>query len=290
MIERSVNKLSGIFGKIKEKKEEWDKNREEGKVSQIQTQMNKAFEDFKKNLEKKLGKIGLSLAYAGLSGANAKARQGGALIARFNDAEGNPTTLVESQHVYEGTPHGAIVEMRKVYQSATIWSTIINASTPFSMLFKEIDKGFMKDSAKVFLPLTSLPFNEKELLDSPLLQTPVASALNSDKNLCNDIANLALGCQVNLTYKAWITISCPDIAGKCVIVPAGDETLVSLRTYGPNWEPKTMMQTLATIRKHISANQHTEKVMGKIPAPWINMIYALCKAKSPESTELSSPT
>jgi len=285
-----VNKLSGIFGKIKEKKEEWDKSREEGKVSQIQMLMNKAFEDFKKNLEKKLGKMGLSLAYAGLSGANAKARQGGTLIARFNDTEGNPITLAEVQHVYEGTPHGAMVEMRRVYPSAAIWSTIINASTPFSMLFKEVGKGFMKGSAKMFLPLTSLPFNEKELLNSSLLQTPVASALNSDKDLCNEIANLALGCQVNLTYKAWITISCPDIAGKCAIVPAGDETLVSLRTYSPNWEPKTMMQTLAVIRKHISANQHAEKVMGKIPAPWVNTMYALCKAKSPENTEPSNPT
>jgi hypothetical protein len=127
--------------------------------------------------------MGLSLAYAGLSGANARLRQGGTLIARFNDAEGNPTTLVQAQHVFEGTPHGAVVEMRKIYQSATICSTIVNASTPFSLLFKEIGKGFLKGSARMFLPLTSLPFNEKELMNSPLLQTPVVAALNSDKNL-----------------------------------------------------------------------------------------------------------
>ena len=281
--------MSGIFGKIKEKKGEWDKKREEGKVVHIQKEIDKAFEDFKKNLDKKLGKMGLSLAYAGLSGANAKARQGGTLIARFNDAEGNSTTLVEAQHVFEGTPHGAIAEMRKVYRSAAIWSTIVNASTPFSMLFKEVDKGFMKGSAKVFLPLTSLPFNEKEQLNSPLLETPVVAALNSDKNLCDDITNLALGCQVNLTHKAWLNISCPDIVGQCAIVPAGDETVVSLRAYGTYWEPKMMVQTLARIRRHISANRHTEKVTGKIPAPWINTMYALCKSKSLEQTDAFGP-
>jgi len=284
-----VNELSGIFGKIKEKKEDWDKKRQEEKVVQIQKQLDKAFEDFKKNLDKKLGKMGLSLAYAGLSGANAALRQGGTLIARFNDAEGNPITLVQAQHVFEGTPHGAVAEMRKVYQSSAIWSTIVNASTPFSMLFKEIGKGFLKGSAKMFLPLTSLPFNEKELMNSPLLQTPVVAALNSDKNLCEDITNLSLGCQINLTHKSWLNISCPDIAGQCAIVPAGDETIVSLRAYGTYWDHKTMMQTLTTIRKHISANHHTEKVMGTIPAPWINTMYALCKAKSPEQTESPGP-
>lgn len=281
--------MSGIFGKIKEKKEEWDKKREEGKVVQIQKEMDKAFEDFKKNLDKQLGKMGLSLGYAGLSGADARARQGGTLIARFNDAEGSPITLVEAQHVFEGTPHGVAVEIRKVYRSVAIMSTIVNASTPFSMLFKEVDKGFMKGSAKVFLPLTSLPFNEKELLNSSLLQMPVVAALNSDKDLCNEITNLPLGCQVDLTYKAWLTISCPDIAGQCAIVPAGDETIVSLRAYGTYWEPKMMVQTLAAIRKHISSYQHTEKVMGKIPAPWINTMYALCKSKSPEQAQSSGP-
>jgi hypothetical protein len=284
-----VDKLSGIFGKLREKKGEWDKKREEGKVEQIQKQMDKALEDFKKDLGKQLGKMGLSLAYAGLSGADAQARKGGALIARFNDIEGYTTTLVQAQHVYEGTPHGAMAEMRKVYWSAAIWSTIVNGSTPFSLLFKEVGKGFMKGSAKVFIPFISLPFNEKDLLNSPLLQTPVVAALNSDKDICDNIANLGLGCQVNLTYKAWLTVSCPDMAGKCVIVPAGDETVVSLRTYGTYGEPKLMFQTLAKIRKHISAHQHTEMVNGKIPAPWINTMYALCKAKSTEGTEASGP-
>jgi hypothetical protein len=182
-----------------------------------------------------------------------------------------------------------MAEMRKVYPTAAIWSTIVKASTPFSMLFKEVDKGFLKGSAKLFLPLISLPVNEKELSSSPLLQTPVVEALNSDKSMCENIANLSLGCQVNLTYKSWVNISSTDIAGKCAIVPAGDETLVSLRTFGDYGEPKLMLQTLANIRKHISSHQHTEKAMGKIPAVWVNTMYALCKAESLDSIGAPGP-
>jgi hypothetical protein len=280
--------MSGIFGKIKEKKGEWDKKREEQKVDQIQKMIDKGFEDFKKNLGKQLGKMGLSLAYSGLSGADARARIGGTLIARFNDKEGYPITLVQNQMIYEGSPHGAVVDIRKVYWPFAIWSTIVQGSMPFTLLFKEIDRGFMKGSAKVFLPFISLPFNEKELVNSPLLQTPVVAALNSDRNVCDNISYLSLGCQVNLTHKSWLNVGCSDIAGSCVVVPSGEETVVFLRNYGTYGEPKAILETMAGIRKNILAHPHTEKVTGSIPVPWINSIYALSKAKTPELAGTSS--
>jgi hypothetical protein len=281
--------MSGIFGKLKEKKSDWDKKREEQKVNQIQKMINKGFEDFKKDLGKQLRKLGLSLAYTGLSGADAIARNGGTLIARFNDKEGYPITLVQSQTVYEGSPHGAMAEMRKVYWPSAIWSTIVQGSTPFTLLFREVGRGFMKGSANVFLPFTSLPFNEKELLNSPLLQTAVIAALNLDKNICDSVAKLSLKCSVSLTHKSWLNIECSDIAGKCVIVPAGDETAVFLRNYGTYGEPKLMLETMARIRGDILAYPCTEKVTGKVPVPWINTVYALSKAKTPEPAEASSP-
>jgi hypothetical protein len=280
--------MSGIFGKLKEKKSEWDKKREEEKVNQTQKMIDKGFEDFKKSLGKQLGKLGLSLAYAGLSGADAGVRKGGTLIARFNDKEGYPITLVQSQEVYEGTPHGAMAQIRKIYWPFAIWSTIVQDSTPFTLLFKEVGRGFMKGSAKVFLPFTSLPFNEKELLNSPLLQTPVVAALNSDRDVCDEAAMLSLGCQVDLTYKAWLNVGCSDIAGTCVIVPAGEETAVFMRNYGTYGEPKAILETMSRIRRHILAYPHTEKVTGKVPVPWITTVYALSKAKTPEPAEASN--
>jgi len=281
--------MSGIFGKLKEKKSEWDKKREEQKVDQIQKMIDKGFEDFKKDLGKQLGKLGLSLAYAGLSGADARARNGGTLIARFSDREGYPITLVQSQTVYEGSPSGAMMEMRTMYWPFAIWSTIVQGSTPFTLLFKEVGLGFMKGSAKLFLPFISLPFNEKELLNSPLLQTAVARALNSDESIYDSVAKLSLKCSVYLTHKSWLNIECSDIAGKCVIVPAGDETAVFLRNYGTYGEPKLILETMAKIRRNILAHPCTEKVTGKVPVLWINTVYALSKAKTPELAEEHQP-
>jgi len=277
----------GLFDKIKKKKTEWDEKRQEKKVAQIQKQIDESFETFKKKLAKQLGKLGLSLTYVNLSGADAKARNAGSIIARFDDSEGYPITLVQTQAVYEGTPHGALAELRKVYCSAVMWGTIIQGSIPHTLLFKEIGKGFMKGTAKVFLPFESLPFNEKELLNSPLLsQTPVIVALNADKKLCDTISRLALGFSLSLTHKAWLDITCPDIAGKCTIVPVQNETAIFLRNYSNYGEPKTMLETLSRIREKILTHPHSEKANGKIPAPWINMMFALSKAKSPESKQL----
>jgi hypothetical protein len=277
--------MSGIFGKIKEKKGEWDKKREDSKVAQIQKMMDKALDSFRKNLGKGLGKLGCSLSYTGLSGADAKARMGGSMIARFNDNEGHSVTLLQSQQVYEGTPHGALAQLRKVYWPFAIWGTVVPASTPFTLLFKEVDRGFMKGTAKVFLPFTSLPFNEKELLSSPSLQTGVVAALNSDKDTCDNLAKLSLGCQISLTHKAWLNISCSDIAGKCVIVPAGEETAVFLRNYGTYGEPKLIVRAMINIRRSILAHRHSEKVTGQIPAAWITTMYAVCKAKTLDTLE-----
>jgi len=277
----------GLFDKIKKKKTEWDEKRQEKKVAQIQKQIDESFETLKKKLAKQLGKLGLSLAYVGLSGADAKARNAGSIIARFDDSEGYPITLVQTQGVYEGTPHGALAELRKVYCSAVMWGTIVQGSIPHTLFFKEVGKGFMKGTAKVFLPFEALPFNEKELLNSPLLsQTPVIAALNVDKKLCDTISGLALGFSLSLTHKAWLDITCPDIAGKCTIVPVENETAIFLRNYSNYGEPKTMLEALSRIREKISAHPHSEKVNGKIPAPWISMMFALSKAKSLESKQL----
>jgi hypothetical protein len=266
--------MSGILGKMKDR---W----EDQKVKQIQKLIEKNFDNFKRGYEKTLRKLGLTLEYAGSLGTDARARKGGLCLAKFNDKEGHQVTLVQSQEVYErgGT--------RTVYWGPSIWSTIVSGSTPFTLLFKEFEGGFMKKSTRVFLPFTSPQFNEKELLNSPLLQTAVVAALNSNKSVCDNIAKLSLKCSVPLGYKSWLKTSCSDLAGKCTIVPAGDETAVFLRDYGGG-TPELILETMAGIRNIILAHPHTERIIGSIPAQWINTVYSLCKAKSLEGTEAPS--
>jgi len=272
--------MSGIFDKIKEKKAGWDRSIEEKKVADIQKQIDNLLKDFKKSFEKKIGKMGLSISYLTLSGADARQRNAGVIIARFNDGEGYPITVVQTHQVH--APSGAF-EKQIVYPAAILWGTITQGAIPFTVILKEIDKGFMKGKARVFLPLTSLPPNEKELLLHPGLQEPVVAALNADKKLVDAInSRLALSTWIKISSKRTLTISCGDMGGKCVMVPAQDETAVFLRTYGDYGDPKAMLEMLSGIRRHILAHAQTQRVSGKIPAPVFKVIYALCKAKSPE--------
>ena len=78
--------MSGFLGKLKEKKGEWDQKQEENKVADIQRQIDKIFSEFKSDFAKQLGKLGLSPGYSRLMGVNAKAREGGSIVAKFSDA------------------------------------------------------------------------------------------------------------------------------------------------------------------------------------------------------------
>jgi hypothetical protein len=192
--------------------------------------------------------------------------------------------------VYEGSPagHMGFGDMLKVYWSSAIWGTIVPRSIPFTLLFREVGRGFLKGVDKVFLPFAKDPslayavgsLDERKLFNSPLLQTPVIAVLNSDKKTCDNIAKLRLWCDVELTHKAWLNLKCEDNAGKCSVVPFGDETAVFLRHYGNYGDPKLMLETMAAIRRNILANPHTEKVNGLVPVPWVADLHTICKATS----------
>jgi len=273
------------------------KNSKEGdnlswRTSDVQSGINHSFEKFKKNLEKQLGKMGLSLAYANLSGVDIGANKGGIIIARFNDKEGHPITLVQNQEIYVGRARGTLATIRKVYRPSTIWCTIVNGLTPFTMLFKRVSKGFLS-SADMFMPFTASWSSDKEMLSSPLLQTSVVEALNSDKVICKNIGKLALKCSLDLTHKAFLNIGCSDMAGKCAILPMGNETAVFLRNYGiygdtgsvfvfgPKPMPESVLEAISRIRKKILSYPCSERVLGRNPAPWTNAVYALSKAVTP---------
>ncbi len=263
------------------------------------------FEEFTRDIEKQLRKLGWALSYTGLFGHNKELKQGGVALARFNDNEGYSIALILGRQYNLTAPWMFPDKYKELYWTTAIWGMTVQTPTPFTLLFKEVNRGFMKGQAKVFLPYqtsaTASSFNEKELLSSPLLQTNVVAALNSDKDIGDNIAKLSLGCSVALgtktevirkdmwgNAKSWtttsnvITLKAPDIAGKCVIVPAGDETAVFLRNYGTYGDPKSILKAMAAVRKSLLANPQTEKVFGSFPsdAQWINMAFSFIKMKT----------
>lgn len=276
--------MSGFFETLKQ-------NATARAVGEVQNLLNEKYNGFRNNLAAWLNHIGLKLEYAGLIGANAATKTGGMLLARFNDYQGNPITLMVSQGVYEGSPPGnfGLGDMRRVYWSSAIWGSIVKGSAPFTMLFREIPLGFLKGKAKVFIAHAEDPtqhynglleFDDKKLYNSPLQQTPILLALNADMTTCGNLSNLRLKCQVNLTHKAWLTLSCQDNAGKCAIVPFGNETGVFIRNFGDYGDPGRMMQSMDAIRRIILANPQKEATVGLIPNPWVTNLYVLCKTKT----------
>jgi hypothetical protein len=278
--------MSGFLGKLKEKKGEWDQKQEENKVADIQRQIDNLFREFEKDFAKQLGKMGLSPGYSRLMGVNAKAREGGSIVAKFSDAEGHPVTLVETQSVYDGTSRGI---GNKIYWPTAFWGTIVKGSAPSTLIFKEVSQGFMKGTSKVFLPFLSTSFNENELLNSQELRKPLLNDLNGDQKLCDLVSKkFVLSCSVPLSRKTWLDLKCGDIAGKCIIVPAGEETGVILRNYGGYGDTKAAVEALSRIRGHILSHPPTEKGVGMVPAPWVGTVYALVKATSEELSRVGA--
>jgi len=262
------------------------------------------FEDFKRKFGEQLGQLGLSLPQIELVGHDENLDKGGVVLARFNDNEGYPVTLILSRQYY--TPSWFVhTRGPNLYWDMAIWGMIVKGSIPFTLVFAQVDKGFMKGQAKLFLPFsppaTSLPF-KKEVLNSPLLQTKIVAALNSDKKTCNNVAKITLNCTVTLgsrteikekwnyqiesatTYSQTINLGPPasDLAGRCVVIPVGDETAIFIRTYGSWGDPKTILESIGGIRKSILTNPNAEEVFGKIPngAQWVNSAYSVFKTKN----------
>jgi len=147
----------------------------------------------------------------------------------------------------------------------------------------------MKAPSKVFLPFLSASFNEKELLNSGELRKPLLVGLNGDEKLCDLICKkFVLSCKISLTHKTWLDLKCGDIAGKCIIVPAGEETGVILRNYGGYGDIKAAVEALSRMRGHILSYPPTEKGIGMVPAPWVGTVYALVKATSEELSRVGA--
>ncbi len=259
----------------------------QAKAKEIQKQVNEALEDFKRNFEPELKKMGL-VAHFSLSGLDAEEGRPGNMIARFIDKDGNQVAIVRCLDIYEYV--SLEFPRHRVYFPATIWRTIVRGSLPFTLVFKEIHMGLFKGFEGYFVPLDSLLSMTKEqegqLLNDPVLRHPLTAALNADRNLAENILKkLYLSGELYLDVFRRLNITLSDPGNRCVIMPVGEETAIFLRTveYEPNIE--RMLEFLSAIRGHVLPHVQIGSVVGTSPAPVFNALYFLALESGPTNLE-----
>ena len=122
------------------------------------------------------------------------------MVAKFNSYEGYPVIFVLNRQYSK--EYNWANPRKNLYWTYATWGMTIPVLTPFTLFFKEIHRGFLKGVVNVFLPFAPptdvASVNEKEVYESPLMQTKLVAALNSDKSLCDEIAKLKLECKIDL--------------------------------------------------------------------------------------------
>ena len=269
-----------MWDKLKGKSKE-DKG-EETRL-EIQKLTDKFVAVFKKGVGHELGKLGIQEPSVTLTGYPTLTPS--FIIAKFNDNESQPITLIQALELYMGTPSGALVTIKKVYPSVAVFVSTVPGAIPFTLVHREISKGLLKGSQKLFMPFTNTNFGELKLTDQSLMQHPLVSNLNQKSDVFGIISsNFLTSGSVHLTHKAQLNLGYNDLGGRCTIIPFGDETVIFLRdvkgdlyTY---FNFKHQLYALSQIRACVSQSVKNDKVSGNVPAPVFNALYSLSKSGS----------
>ena len=272
---------------LKGKKDEQDSKKEEEKrVSEIRKMTDEAFERFKKDFGKDLQKLGLQEPIVTLTGYPDLLTPC-LIIARFSDREAKPVTLIQTLQLYTGSPPGgpAWGTMRKIYFSVAIWFSTVQGAIPFTLVYREISKGLLKGSQKLFVPFTNTTLGELKITDPSLMQLPLVADLNKNTEYFDIIhSNLLTSTSVHLTHKATLSIGYNDLGGRCTIIPIGEETAIFFRDtkgdLGTYFNTEKILYALSGIRRCISNHVTSEKVSGNVPSPVFNLLYSLAKGES----------
>ncbi|MCX6649821.1 MAG: hypothetical protein NTV61_10620 [Candidatus Bathyarchaeota archaeon] len=266
--------MSWLFKGGNEKKE--DKN--EAEIRKLTDQY---YDDFQKSVGKELGKMGYSdltfksLGYPGLVTPSF-------IIVKLKDTSSQTLSLIQTLQVYIGSPSGTMVTLRKVYPSVSAIVATIPGTIPYTLVHREVSKGFLKGSEKLFVPFTNTTLGEPKLVPQQLMESPLVSGLNKLVEAQNTLYNnLLLTSSVHLTYKADLNISCSDLGGRCTVVPMGKETAFFFR--GAKGDIETyfnfgkLMPAISQVIEMVSGHLENKEVTGVIPSPSLNIFYSLAK-------------
>jgi hypothetical protein len=266
--------MSWLFKGEKEKKE--DKN--EAEIKKLTDQY---YEGFQKDIGKELSKIGYpnptfkSLGYPGLVTPSF-------IIAKLKETTSQTLSLIQTLQVYVGTPSGTMVTLRKVYPSVSAIVATIPGAIPYTLVHREVSKGFLKGSEKIFVPFTNTTLGDPKLVPQSLMESPLVAGLNKlteDQNTLYN--NLLLASSVHLTYKADLNIACSDLGGRCTVVPMGKETVFFFRgakgDLGTYFNFSKLMPAISRVIETVSGYLENNEVAGIIPSPSLNVFYSLAK-------------
>jgi len=269
----------------------WDKlkgksKEEKGEETRLEIQKltDKYVADFKKGVINELGKVGIQEPSVTLTGYPTLTPS--FIIVKFIDNESQPVTLIQVLELYMGTPSGVWGTMKRVYRSVSAFVSTVPGTIPFTLVHREISKGLLKGSQKLFVPFTNTNFGELKLTDQSLMQTSMVTCLNQKSDVFEIISkNFLTSGSVHLTHRAQLNLGYNDLGGRCTIIPFGDETVIFLRgVIGDDifqyFYFKDQLYALSQIRTCVSQNVKNDKISGNVPAPVFNTLYSLFKSGS----------
>jgi hypothetical protein len=266
--------MSWLFKGGNEKKE--DKGEAE-----IKKMTDQFYEDFQKEIRKELSKLGFTDLTFKSSGYPTLFTPS-FIIVKLKETTSQTLTLIQTLQVYVGTPHGAMVTLRKVYPSVSAVVAIIPGTIPYTLVHREVSKGFLKAGEKLFVPFTNTTLGEPKLVPQSMMQTPLVAGLNKLTEAHNTFySNLLLTASVHLTYKANLDISCSDLGGRCTVIPMGNETVLFFRgvkgDVGTYFNFSKLLPAISQVIEMVSEHVEKNEVKGNSPNPSLNLFYSLAK-------------
>ena len=258
-----------------------NENKVEKNTAEIQKLTDQYYENFQKDIGIELNKMGYpDLTFKSLGTPSLVTPS--FIMATMKTRTDQTLNIIQTLQAYVGTPAGTMATLRKVFPSVSAIVSIIPGTIPYTLVHREVSKGFLKGSEKLFVPFTNTTLGELKLVPQSMMESPLVAELNKltedQTNLCN---NLLLASSVHLTYKADLNISCSDLGGRITIVPMGGETALFFRgakgDFGTHYFFSKLLPAIFKVIETVSRHVENKQLTGFLPSPALNIFYSLAK-------------
>lgn len=285
-----MGQRKSVWERIKEKKAELAEKQRQKKTLEFQKKVRKNAERINKEYNKGIKRLVSQPCQFELTGMG--------VTGSFTMNDGTPIVSYTSLQSYEGTPRGAFFQVREVFPTVGVCATVTKCPAPVSMFTKNIGKGVLKGSDRLFLPFTgfSPDFNAKKLYVSRFGWNPLVENLNRDKDLIKALNSLPDSMTYWFTSKEGRTYQFKDNKDKdyqtiCQVIPCGNETLTAIRFMAGSDLKKIHSAAIAVsrIRSHIINYGYTQETFGKIIQPWAQPMLGLFKKQRVETATAMCP-